>query len=284
MSKLFKIKKWVTIREAAQHLSAICGEEINEAEVLRLGLDGCLKLSVYFVNHAKAKHGKIIPLEIAELWEPNPLNGGEPIKTTRGFLVQEGEVLELSKEIITIEGLWDLPMIGNERLDVEHEYQRQTGGPSVTLTCLDGTFIERTEGELYQLQEHFADNEYCKKENLKNPYGHRDNYYPAGGLPHDCVLVVRVGALTNLQERLSSDESSKEKPLGMRAETTYLNIIGGLLGLMLSKSPAGKPYSSFESQAAIILALLAHHDGKPGISPRTLEDKFAAAKRSLNAA
>lgn len=66
-----------------------------------------------------------------------------------------------------------------------------------------------------------------------------------------------------------------------RAETTYLNIIGGLLALMLGKSPSGKPQSVFDNQAAIIAALLGHHEGRPGISARTLEDKFAAAKRSL---
>lgn len=68
---------------------------------------------------------------------------------------------------------------------------------------------------------------------------------------------------------------------GERAETTYLNIIGGLLHLLLGKTPADKPQSVFASQAAIISALLAHHDGKPGISARTLEEKFAASKRSL---
>lgn len=69
---------------------------------------------------------------------------------------------------------------------------------------------------------------------------------------------------------------------GERSETTYLNIIGAMLALMLGKSPAGKAQSVFESQAAIIGALLGHHEGKPGISARTLEEKFAAGKRSLN--
>lgn len=70
---------------------------------------------------------------------------------------------------------------------------------------------------------------------------------------------------------------------GERAETTYLNIIGAMLALMLGKSPAGKPQSVFDNQAAIIAALLGHHEGKPGISARTLEEKFAAGKRSLTA-
>lgn len=68
---------------------------------------------------------------------------------------------------------------------------------------------------------------------------------------------------------------------GERAKTTYLNIIGAMLELMLGKSPAGKPQSVFDSQAMIISAVLGHYEGKPGISARTLEQKFAAAKRSL---
>lgn len=70
---------------------------------------------------------------------------------------------------------------------------------------------------------------------------------------------------------------------GERSETTYLNIIGGLLGLMLGKTPAGNPGSAYDNQSAIIAALLAYHPGTPGIAARTLEDKFAAANRSLKA-
>lgn len=80
----------------------------------------------------------------------------------------------------------------------------------------------------------------------------------------------------------SAEAATTEKPLDERAETTYLNIIGGMLALMLGKSPAGVPQSVYKSQAAIIDALLAHHENTHGITKRTLEEKFAAAKRSLN--
>ncbi len=68
---------------------------------------------------------------------------------------------------------------------------------------------------------------------------------------------------------------------GERAETTYLNIVGALLDVALRSSPGGQPYSSFKNQAAIISVVLAHHEDKPGISARTLEDKFARANESL---
>lgn len=83
-------------------------------------------------------------------------------------------------------------------------------------------------------------------------------------------------------DNLTAKQQSASAP-GERSETTYLNIIGGLLGLMLGKSPAGTAQSTFANQSAIISTLLAHYDGKPGISARTLEEKFASSKRSLTA-
>ncbi len=92
----------------------------------------------------------------------------------------------------------------------------------------------------------------------------------------------QIAALEKQIAALNAKLQAASAP-GERAETTYLNIIGGLLALMLGKSPAGKPQSVFDNQAAIISAMLAHHEDKPGISARTLEEKFAAAKRSLTA-
>jgi hypothetical protein len=39
-SKLFKLKKWLTVPEAARHLSTLFEEAVSEADVLRLVLDG----------------------------------------------------------------------------------------------------------------------------------------------------------------------------------------------------------------------------------------------------
>jgi hypothetical protein len=53
---------------------------------------------------------------------------------------------------------------------------------------------------------------------------------------------------------------------------------------MLGETPSGKKQSVFNNNTAIIDGLLARHNGRRGISKRTLEEKFAEAKRSLNAA
>lgn len=70
---------------------------------------------------------------------------------------------------------------------------------------------------------------------------------------------------------------------GPRSESTYLNIIGGLLTLLLGQSPNGIPYSSFQTMESVVSTLLAHHERLPGISERTLWSKLAQARRHLEA-
>lgn len=72
-----------------------------------------------------------------------------------------------------------------------------------------------------------------------------------------------------------------DTPYGSKIERTYQVIIGAMLELMLGKSKGGQSHSIFKNQSAIIDALVSHYPGKPGISKRTLEEKFAAAKREL---
>ncbi|MEP9324990.1 hypothetical protein PPMP20_17890 [Paraburkholderia phymatum] len=329
MSKLFKLREWLTLDEAARHLSVVVSEQVTPSDILRLCLDGHLVLSVNFVNHSQAKRGKVVGVEDAE-WQEFPpgmtklfpglpeSEDDKPIRYMRSLNLDDERFLTLESEVQKIEGVWDLPLIGSERLDIEHKFQLLTGGPAVTLTCLDGAFVQQNASEMWQLMESFDDNEFHRGSNaakkklelrialqeLSEEEAQRlmmqhaedrkkfladrkswldpDSYYPAGALPDDAVLVVRTAALREFEQSLQGAPGGER--LGRREETTYLNIIGGLLHLLLGKSPgSGKKYSSFASQDAVISGLLAHFDGAPGISKRTLESKFAEAKRSIDA-
>jgi len=189
LGKLFNLKEWLTVPEAAKHLSNICAEEVSEADVLRLALDGHLKLSVNFVNHTKARRGRPIPFTMEEYIQavssgeyPDDLKwhfgDGTLAKKLNPHLTDEEarkadvfplslnlddkRFLTLEDQIITLRGIWDLPMIGAERLDIEHQYQFLTGGPDITLCQFDGTTLVESEDGLYmcQLQEDFDDNEF----------------------------------------------------------------------------------------------------------------------------
>lgn len=330
-SKLFKLKKWLTVPEAARHLTNLFDEEVTEADVLRLALDRHLKLSVYFVNHAYARQGgKFLPYEE---WEENfkkreiaiedfiaypgpdkklvltlpehdvyfPLNYPETKDDLPASLAEEllkgpsreeklkksfwctlspeeqaGTLHSMAEYIIFsakrqseefgrvppsvssftgnvgyTDGVWDLPMIGAERIDVEHKFQQLTGGPEVNLMAWDGAFVETQGGEVWQIQESFG-KEYLKnrdseeqtkkriefyteflkrkiasneineeeaeqllesrKQNLSRKRDPSDDYYPAGGLPNDSVLVVRTSALFDLEKRLSDEQAGGKTP------------------------------------------------------------------------
>jgi hypothetical protein len=258
LRKLLKLKEWLTVPDAAKHLSILFGEEVAEADVLRLALDGHLTLSVYFPNTAKARYGPILPLKDAKRYELPSLDGKTLLHCCKGLRLNEGEVLELGDSVVTLTGVWDLTMLGAERLDVEHQYQMLTSGPAVDLVCLDGAIVSRGDGTAAQLVAHFANNEFFNKKNLAEPRDNLRNYYPAGTLPSDSVLVVRTPALQELEARIAKLDKAPEKPIERRERTTLLVIIAALA--KLAKIEVAKPSSAaaaIESQTTQLGARIA---------------------------
>jgi len=85
------------------------------------------------------------------------------------------------------------------------------------------------------------------------------------------VMATEVAAF----EAFQCTNVSAEKPLGNRERGTLLNIIGALLELIQS------PRKGRDSEAAVIAELVNNYPEKSGISSRTLQEKFALAKRNL---
>ncbi len=96
---------------------------------------------------------------------------------------------------------------------------------------------------------------------------------------HENLRAAHEALAKDHAARIAEGDGAREP--GLRSESTYLNIIGGLLTLLLGKSPSGTAYSSFRSMDAVVSALLAHHEGRPGLSERTLWSKLAQARRHL---
>jgi len=258
LRKLLKLKEWLTVPDAARHLSILFGEEVSEADVLRLALDGHLTLSVFFVNHAKARCGRTVRLKDAKVCKLIMPDTKEEVLYIPGPRINEGEVLELGESVETLTGVWDLPMLGAESLDVEHQYQMLTSGPAVNLIVLDGAVVNREDGTMCQLQDHFANIEFFDKKKLKEPWDNPRNYYPAGGLPSDSVFVVRTSALRKLEVQISELEKAPEKSIERRERTTLLVIIAALT--KLAKIDIAKPSSAaaaIESQTALMGARVA---------------------------
>jgi len=130
-------KEFYTLKEAAQHLSLLSGEMVNEADVYRLVLQGPLTVSVY-LDSTPAKRYTQAGV------------GGEPQKTPIHILGMEMP----GDTVVQIKGYFDLSMEGGGYLDIEYELQRINGSVEPKRICLNGTYVEASNGQVYQLQEY----------------------------------------------------------------------------------------------------------------------------------
>jgi hypothetical protein len=257
--RLFDLKKWLTLEDAARHLSVLFGEDVVVADVLRLALDGHLTLSINLVNKARAREGRLVALEdCLEITATPDTVKSALIKSSKlsmaalregfadlvasfklapaGFQFTDEEWLVLEEEVVTIDGVWDLPLHGAERLDVEHRFQQETDGPEVTLVNLNGAFVRRDD-VVCQLQE-------ILKGRTVEAGGMtlttKDSNIPAAGLPENAALVVRTAALREFEQALAAGVD--KKALDPREQKTLLCIIGALA--KAAKVDISQPYKA----------------------------------------
>jgi hypothetical protein len=166
MSKLFKLKAWLTLEEAVNHISTVLGESATEADLFRFALDGHLTLSVNFVNRAKARKGKWVNTSDVQFYLiENDILTGEKLENpismplNHELFVSDDNWIALEKPVVSISGVWDLAMVGAETLDIEHLYQQSTSGLEVTLVAIDGAFVMKGD-VICQLQTDYDDNEF----------------------------------------------------------------------------------------------------------------------------
>ncbi|MBT2298182.1 hypothetical protein [Pseudomonas fluorescens] len=74
------------------------------------------------------------------------------------------------------------------------------------------------------------------------------------------------------------------KEISGQSKASFLNVIGALVNTILGSSESGRRHSIFDSQASIVDSITAHYGDVPGLSKRSLDEKFAAARRSLSQA
>lgn len=277
MSKLLKLKSWLTPLEAAKYLTNVFSEQVTEADIYQLGLEGRLTLSVNLVNHASAKIGEVVPLAGCESAEIPAFHGNGTITFyPNAIKLSDGTAVKFDPAVRTISGLWDLPMIGGECHVVSDRYHQLTGGPINEMISLEGAFVTDSAGKIAQLLK-FSDGAKDRRES--------DNYYPAGEDLIDGAIVVRTECLWDLEARVAEQAgTTKDKPMLARERATLHRIIGAMLAELTSRvDPATKAPANprYKTQADLIAELMDLHPRKEGISRTTLENVFAEAKRTL---
>lgn len=248
MSKLFSLKEWLTLEEAANYLTACLNEPVSQADTVRLAIDGHLILSVNFANSVFARCGKTIP-------NSEHTGGGIPFNGR--------DVLIFEKEIRTISGIYDLPMIGGEIFDCEHKFHQLTGGPLVLSAEIRGAFVRSYQsGNYYQIQKYYPDTgeifDFYKVRHQLDKWDWSgrlfddvliDDFVERGGEfkakpSRNDVFVVRTSSLKIFID--STIQPNAEKPLTTRERDSLLTIIAALC------NDAGYDYAKHSKTAGLI--------------------------------
>lgn len=268
MSKLFRLKRWLTLTEAANHLARLFGETVTETDILRLALDHRLKLSAVFVGHAQAFFCK--PVDDSEVtYEEVPtMDLKSVIKIPVGGQVlyrADGHMLQVQDKPIPLDSdePYGLTMLGGEACNVQHMYWQQAGGPQVEKISIDGAFVSLGKNT-YQLVDVMP----AKKD--KAPY-----YYPLGALPEDAAIVVTPGALLEFEESLAKRGEQAEKPLGTSERNQLLKMVLGMAIDSYGYDPVAKKNEATK-QIADDLAKLAI-----GIDPDTVRKYLKEAANTV---
>lgn len=150
MRKIAKLKKWLTLEEAAQIASAMLDEEVKEVDLLRLTLEGHLKLSIRFLTEIMAAQGKPMTDEAADnlLFKSSGFGIFQSLRSITNSPPGKLFNREDGLRIDTIRGVWDFSMIGDEVNYIESQYQRLIGGPEVTPKYQSGVYVENEHGWL----------------------------------------------------------------------------------------------------------------------------------------
>jgi hypothetical protein len=236
MSKLVKFKEWLTIPETARHLSGLFGEPVTEADVLRLALDGHLKLCVHFVNLSRARFGAWISGSEAE--ERRLGDFTDDMDATGDISFDDNKFLALKGPVQMIDGVWDLLLRDNGWLDIENRFQKLTGGPEVVPIICGPIIIKRADGYIGVLQRSYSS--LNMKGERPDELDHHRNYFPEERLPdEDCVLVVRTSALTEFQSRITDESAAAQQARDTSQSTREKNTLLRIIGLMANHRYAG---------------------------------------------
>jgi hypothetical protein len=304
MNRRLTKSKWLDIFDAAADLGLLTGDPTTAADMLGLALDGEITLSVTF--YATVYGLRCVPVEEDE----------EPNDDQLVYLVDSGRVRAVEgegvKNLSELAEVWDLPLIGNEYIDVEYLYQecpedprdyvREPVWPELRYPASSAFFVTNQEGEMYAIQSPAPreGHEQTWQVNL-SPEDFTDTPTPPGGFmlcvrreelyaynkrledakqksaaaqKADVTDLLDLCGLVEPTEQKKRKAATAEQPLGERERGTLLTIIAVLLAQLTS----GKL-----NDAAVIVQAIADYEGKPGVSKRNMEKVFAAAKRSLNA-
>ena len=185
---LRKLREWLTIEEAASVLSTALSEDVDASDVLRLVLDEQLQLSIYLPAKTTARCRKLDDDAPDAPWTPR-----------------------------TIDGVWDVPIFGRGKSQIEHDYQWERARLYVPKEAPAGALVKQDDLVCRVLLDSGESSIWPR---------------PESEFPQGSVLGVRRPALEEFIRQLvpvqAPTSASLDRPLKERERATLLTIIAAL--------------------------------------------------------
>lgn len=304
VKKLYKLKKWLTLEETAKRLSTELEDEITVADVLQLAIDKVLRISVNFPHDWCGKVCEITTDETIVKQSEKEILGlnGDPFIYSEYEQCSETEYLKIMPDIRHFKsGIWELKLIGNEKIDLEWQLKEEKDLPTVDIFNLSGFYVRNKEGIIIERHTHLYSDEYVKlqkeirndfkqqlakatipdseklkiRENIDNKeFKISDFYYPCVGIGEieGAFFVVQTEHINEFLNSLGDDEPSN------LSLDSALYLLAEVINAVKSKNKKW-------TQSAIIDEILTQRQGKSitGLEQRTIEEYFSTANKRLKA-
>ncbi|EMH1415435.1 hypothetical protein RGJ02_003263 [Morganella morganii] len=285
MKKLFKLKEWFTLEETARRLTSSFEEEISVADCLSLALDGrivistLLDRSLYVIRSSiekttmRKQFNGLITSVTADGAYLNMLSG--EVYYSNAELDYQYDQIKRNGNVFRLDfGIYDLPMLGAERLDVMHQFDLEQHRSPREYINIEGPFLITKYGMVNVLE---SFNELTlkfdgKESRLFDPIldkyvdfkNHSAFFYPDDGLGEVEFVFRRENIELFEQSVLNNEEPT------LNLDSSLL-IIGSVLNALKKAQPTSKRWT----QEAIKNEL----ENICPIKPRDIDNYFSEANK-----
>lgn len=215
--KLYKLKEWFSLQDAAERLTLTLGEDVSVKDVIQLAIENHIKLS-WHMRHVTA----------------------EEVKYDERREIKANLLDKNSKETFLAQGFFS---VGNEYVDVldgphhvllEHcsalsdyllAHITGTGGD---LLSIDGYYVQGRDDRVWRIAERF-DDEYLTHMGYDKSLKIYDarKYFPSGKWPEISELGFTKADMETFEQSLQS-KTKADNELSVKERNTVLKIIIGM--------------------------------------------------------
>lgn len=272
MRKIYKLKQWYSVDDAANRLSLTLGEEVSTAEMLELALDGQISL-FWYMRHVSVQEVEfqtrsiMMPLDIETMF-------GQELNDQNSSMIQYASFFpfEDRTHVSILDGPHRLMLeVCGALEDYFRAYLTNTGGD---LISIDGFFVEDDKERTFQIMESFG-GPYLKKMYPDERVNFSDvrGFYPSANWPE----MSEIGFTKSEIEKFESElQDKEEKAVSSRERHTLYKML-----IAMAKDGYGYDHVASKSPFPKELEGILDRLGLP-VSDDTIRNKLKEASELLD--